>query len=358
MENIAIIIPALEPNTTLLDLLAKIRNLEKSPSQIIVINDGSSADYDEYFKKAKEIYNAIVLTHDINYGKGKALKTAFKYILENMPEIIGAITIDSDGQHTYEDMTKCAKKFHDNPESLVLGVRDFQNKVPLKSKFGNTVTRQVLWLTTGINLEDTQTGLRVIPRQFLQQLIDVNGDRFEFELNMIMEANKIGIEIIEVPIATIYHDDNAGTHFRAVNDSIAIYNVMFRFALLNGYFFKYAISSILSFIIDITIFTIVLSMQYENNLETITLSTVIARIVSSVFNYSLNRFVVFKEESGKSFVKYALLVILQMLMSSLLVTVVNSVILIINVSVIKVFVDIFLFIASYYVQKHFIFKYK
>lgn len=345
MEHLAILIPSLEPDERLLTLLERIRKMESAPMTIIVINDGSDSNFDSYFQTAQERYHVHLLTHETNLGKGAALKTAFSYILETLPFIKGVITIDSDGQHRYEDMVKVSECFLKNPDALVLGVRHFTNEVPFKSRFGNILTRRILHLVTGINLQDTQTGLRVIPRQMLKDLLKTQGDRFEYELNMLIDAKKLGIPIIQVPIETIYHNDNEGTHFRAIHDSLAIYSV----------FIKYIASALSSFLIDIFCFTLIIWLLKIDSTRNILIATFLSRTISSLSNYLLNRFYVFQGKSQQSLLKYYLLVICQLIFSGLLVSGINR-LLPLNVTWIKIVVDSFLFLLSYQIQKHFIFN--
>ncbi len=358
MAEIAIIIPSLEPDNKMLDLLANIRRLETRNFPILLVNDGSGSNYERYFKQAQSEYGVILLEHDRNYGKGRALRTAFDYILNQMPTVEGVITIDSDGQHTYEDMMKCISCFEEHPTALVMGVRDFQNNVPWKSEFGNKMTRTILKAVTGISLTDTQTGLRVIPRTYLKRLMKLSGDRFEYELKMIIDAAKQGVPLIEVPIATIYHNDNEGTHFQPVKDSWAIYSVFFSYLVAEGTFLKYVGSALTSFVLDLSLFYIfskVLSGT-ESSFKIVYGATVFARVCSCLFNYVLNRFWVFRSNAEKSMIKYFSLVIIQMLASASLVWLLSLGLASSRITLIKVGVDIFLFLVSYQIQKHFIFK--
>ncbi|KAA9241499.1 MULTISPECIES: bifunctional glycosyltransferase family 2/GtrA family protein [Aerococcus] len=359
ISDITIIIPALEPNEKLIVLLESIRRQDSDNFTIIIVNDGSSADYDSYFKQAHEDFGAIVLKHEENYGKGRALRTAFDYILHHLPDCQGVITIDSDGQHTYADMMKCIGAFQQDPSALVLGVRDFQNEVPWKSQFGNRLTRYILKMVTGISLTDTQTGLRVIPKTYLARLLEISGDRFEYELKMIIDAAKQEIPIKEVAIETIYHDDNKGSHFNPIKDSIAIYSVFLEYMANQTYFWKYILSSVSSFVVDILLFHLFsVLLPHAASTLTIYLATIIARTISSVFNYTLNRFLVFKQESKQSFIKYVSLVIVQMFLSGGLVSLISTIMQSQATTFIKIFVDSMLFLLSYFIQKHFIFKSK
>ena len=227
-QDVVIVIPAYEPDDRQQELLKNIRDKENQMFDIILVDDGSGANFAPLFAIAQINYACHLQRHADNKGKGRALKTAISYILDNFPNAKGIVTIDSDGQHTYEDMMKCLAEFLQHPDRLVLGVRTFEKSVPLRSKFGNLLTRDVLGAMTGVNVSDTQTGLRVIPMSWLPKLLTVEGERYEFEMNMLLEAKEDNILICEVGIATIYLDENQSSHFDVIRDSIRIYKVFFK----------------------------------------------------------------------------------------------------------------------------------
>src|SRR5699024_4672151 len=282
------------------------------------------------------------------------------------------------------------------PDSLVLGTREFHGEVPFRSQFGNRLTRNVMHLITGINVSDTQTGLRVIPRSFIEPLLKVKGERFEYETNMLLEAKKRQWDIYSQPIATTYIENNSSSHFRMIRDSIAIYSVLV----------KYIISSIMSFVVDITVYAVLIHFLNFLSLSNIVLASLFARALSSLINYLLNCDLVFKSNQTYSFIKYYLLVIFHLFLSATLVFLVHSVFIchaVVGVNVmfviflfksnqtysfikyyllvichlflsatlvylvhsvfnwhgvvgVKVTVDSFLFILSYFVQKNYIFS--
>ena len=355
LNELAIIIPTLEPSQSFIELLEEL-NEKNDYLNIIVVNDGSPSIYDSIFERAKDEYHATVLTHSVNMGKGQGIKTALNYILKYYPNLKGAITIDSDGQHTYTDMLKCAEVFYDHPYDLILGSRDFANDVPLKSKFGNVTTRNVLRILTGIDLQDTQTGLRIIPVNYFEPLLTVPGQRFEYELNMLIYTEINDINIIEVPISTIYENNNEGTHFRPVVDSVKIYSVFIKYLINNSNLLKYAFASILCWLIDITVFNFLDNQLTARAFGTIAIATIVSRVLSSITNYLLNRFFVFKESSNNSGIKYFTLVVIQLTISTVFVYIFDNIFVFIDTSILKVIVDTILFIVSYTLQKRFIFN--
>ena len=189
------------------------------------MNDGSSRETEPIFTTLATMDRIHVLTHDKNKGKGRALKTAFSYCLDYFPHLDGVITADSDGQHAVTDVDRVAKQFTKTPHSFVLGVRNFnENQVPKKSLIGNVTTSALFYLLFRQYLQDTQTGLRAIPMKELTSLIHLKGERYEYEINMLIYAMKRNIPIEEVPIQTIYLDNNSGSYYRPIKDSVKIFN--------------------------------------------------------------------------------------------------------------------------------------
>lgn len=350
---IPIIIPSYEPDERLLNLLSNLCDNTIGP--VIVVDDGNTEDYKMFFEKVESKYKSIVLRHDVNRGKGRALKTAFEFCINHFPNIVGCITADSDGQHTIEAISKCRVALIDNPECLVLGVRDFQvEEIPLKSQFGNNLTKKVFKLLYHTYISDTQTGLRGIPVRFMTELLTVPGERFEFETRMLIKAVELRINIDEVTIETIYDSKtNHSTHFRPVIDSVRIYALFFQT------FGKFVLSSLSSSIIDLVLFQvlcIILGHSYEE-ITYIPIATIAARIISAIYNYFLNYLVVFRSRKGfsSSSVKYVLLAVVQMMCSAVLTTAFISFTGVSIEIMIKIPVDVFLFVISYKIQKKYIF---
>lgn len=353
-SSIPIIIPSYEPDERLCTLLTALKAELQNP--VIIVDDGSGEEYKKFFDEAKNILGAqgIFLKHEVNSGKGKALKTAFSYISENMPDCIGAVTADSDGQHTPGCIGKVIEALDENPNSLIMGVRDFdQDNVPGKSRFGNKLTTKVLASATGVRVSDTQTGLRGIPMAFLKDLINVKGDRFEFETLMLMEsAGKY--PIVEIPIETVYDSkENHQTHFKPVKDSIKIYFIILK------RFLKFSICSLTSCAMDLIMFSIFCKIFKSHDIiGYVAISTAIARFFSCAFNFTINYLVVFKSDENivKSLIKYSGIAVVQMLLSATLVSFFVAIIPHAIEVVVKMFVDTTLFFVNYYVQHKFVFK--
>lgn len=347
-DYVGIIIPSLDPDDKFLHLLKDLKNSDFN--HIFVINDGSNDSYNDYYQKAVSDYGCELLTHQVNWGKGRALKTAFNHILTEYPEIQSTVTVDSDGQHRIEDIEKCYQTSIENEAALIMGCRDFSKEtsdIPFRSRFGNVMTCKVLKLFCGITLSDTQTGLRGISRSLMRKFLTVDGERFEYEMNMILETKEQGIEIVEVPIQTIYIEDNETSHFNPLKDSLRIYSL----------FAKFIFSSVCSFLIDIALFAVFVRILAGVSDHYILFSAYLARAISSLFNYQMNKTQVFKADDGSRspLIKYVFLCIVQIVVSSFATEWLFQA-LKIDVTGIKIIVDVLLFFISFQIQRNWVFR--
>lgn len=348
MDDMVIVIPAYNPDKDI--MMEFIKEVKTKFKNIVVINDGSKKEYTQFFKDLQE-NGIVVLTHYINFGKGRGIKTAFNYILNNYHDITGAITADCDGQHYIEDIIKCAEKLRENPDKLVIGIRNFdEEQVPFKSRFGNKLTRGMFSTFVGIKITDTQSGLRAFGRKNMEKFLQTAGERYEYETNMLIDCKQKNIEIEEVPISTVYIRNNSLSHFNAVRDSIMIYKL----------FIKYIISSLSSFMLDIILYTAFVNILPEINFVGITeivIATVIARIISAGYNFAINSKVVFKSKNKDSIIKYFILCAVQMFISAFAVSKLFEMSHM-NSTLIKVIVDTIIFIINFVIQREWVFKKK
>ena len=221
----AVIIPALNPIPGVVEMIRSL--LACGVPRIIVVNDGSDASFQDTFERIAQIERCVVLTHDVNQGKGRALKTAFCYFMDHCPELDGVVTADADGQHSVEDICNIGRRLSSAESSLLLGVRNFKEaNVPPRSYIGNSITSLLFRLLYGSRLNDTQTGLRGIPAQAPSWMADLKGERFEYELNMLIKARHRQLDFILIPIKTVYFDHNAGSHYSTVKDSARIFRIL------------------------------------------------------------------------------------------------------------------------------------
>lgn len=349
--NSVIIIPALNPEQNLICYIKEL--ILNGFAKIILVNDGSASDFNWIFDTISSIPECVVFTHATNMGKGRALKTAFNYYYcKYRHEFTGIITVDSDGQHAVEDVVRIGVELEKSPQSLILGVRDFNNQsVPFRSRVGNNITKYVMRILIGGVVSDTQTGLRAIPNTLIVSYLTLFGERFEYETLMLIEAVQIRTPIQEIKIQTIYLDKNIGTHFRPIQDSIAIYKCIF------STFFKYIFVSLTSFVIDYLAFCFFAFIFSDFSLSSkIWLSTAAARTLSSVYNYIFNKSFVFMYKNNQKYTlpKYYLLCLFQMCCSATLVWLLCKKLRIPD-EVVKPFVDTLLFIINYKVQRQWVF---
>lgn len=288
----AAVVPSLNPTE---QLIATVDGLMSAGFQeIILVNDGSRPETEQYFDRLAQLPQVTLLTHPVNRGKGAAMKTAFAWLLEHRPDCPGVVTVDGDGQHRPEDAMACAQKMLEE-ERVILGCRDFSRpEVPPRSLMGNRITCAVFKIFCGMTLSDTQTGLRAIPSRYLPALTAVAGDRYEYETNMLLALKDQHIPWGEVEIRTIYLEENRGSHFHTVRDSWRIYR------LILARFFRYTLSSLVSAVVDTGLFGL-LSALLGGTLAGTALTaaaTAGARALSSLLNFTLNRRLVFQSKGS------------------------------------------------------------
>lgn len=412
------LIPAYEPDRKMLGVIA---DLGKTGFDVVVVDDGSGPEYAELFEQAAERLpgksgrGVTLLIHDVNRGKGAALKTGLDFI-NNFMVIRGEetqniiVAVDADGQHLAIDALRAAHTAQGNPGTLVLGSRILNKKaavssgsqsadhasggntqpVPLRSRFGNAVTRQVFRLATGVLVYDTQTGLRAFTADLIPSLLAVSGDRYEYELNVLMDFAGRGIPIREIEIETVYLEGNKSSHFDTVRDSYRIYKEIAKYAVTGGGSLhggnapsqihaeeridgtemsskssrnangirstakqaaKFSVSSFASFLIDYAMYALLLMIG-----PGLVFANIGARVISSAANYTINRKLVFR--SGKkvatSAVQYfALAAFILAGNTFVLHTMVAS--LGINSMAAKVLTEVLFFMISWTVQRYVVF---
>ena len=315
LSKISVVLPSLDPDEKLVAVIDGL--LEYGFSDIILVNDGSKPENLHYFTEAVAAHPEIhLLTHEVNRGKGAALKNAFRWFLQNRPEGLGVVTVDGDNQHHPEDTRACCEHMLDTGH-CTLGCRDFTlDHVPARSRFGNHTTSLVFKLFCGMTISDTQTGLRAIPRKHLETLVNVSGDRFEYETNMLLAFKDNGIPFDEVKIRTVYIEENKSSHFRVIHDSWRIYK------LILAHFFRYTISSLVSAVVDTAAFSLLGSLfsHFLTGFSLTAAAGVLSRVISSLLNFFMNKKLVFKThvDTKKAMLRYYCLALPQMAVQVLL----------------------------------------
>ena len=336
-----ILIPAYQPNDNLVTLIKSLRE-SQSKQRIIVVDDGSDLDKQNIFSKI-QAFNIELLRHAKNKGKGQALKTGFQHWLDTShPKELGIVTADADGQHLPQDILHLSTVFMQKPSDLYLGKRTFnKTPIPWRSRFGNKLTKYILRLFSKTILEYSYSGLRVIPRELLLPLLNSNARGYEFELEMLLIAEDHQVNIQEVPIKTVYLDDNRSSHFNPLIDSIKIYFVFIRFAAI----------SLISAAIDFALFFLIYWLK-----KNIFLAVLLGRILSATFNFKLNQHLAFKSKNCwlPAALKYTTLASFLGLIAYSLIKLIHD--FGINVYSSKIIAEIALFILSFTIQRFFIFN--
>ena len=349
LRRITVVIPAYKPDGKLLKLIDELEAV--GFSDIVVVDDGGGPEFSEIFAAVESRPTCTVLTHELNRGKGAALRTAFTFFLGARRDAIGLVTADADGQHTPDDIAAVASKMAER-DIVILGSRDFSSpNVPKKSKFGNRITSVVFRLFFGMKITDTQTGLRAIPQEFVETLAESHGDRYEFETNVLLMLKKRRIPYEELGIETVYLDENRSSHFRAVRDSIRIYSTIL----------KYIASSLTSSMIDNLLFLLLLVIfDVRDSVLGTFLSCIAARSTAAIINYFINMNAVFgKEKSRHAIFRYLAIAIPLMFISAFFVVGIGDSLDVINPylkTLIKMIVDTILFFASFRLQHQWVFN--
>lgn len=348
--RVTVVIPSLNPDEKLRLVVEGLTAL--GFDDILIVNDGSDAAHLQNFPSPAEFPNIEILTHPVNRGKGAGLKTAFAHFLETREGRVGVVTVDGDNQHRPADVLSCAEVLCAIPKNLILGVRDFSGPdVPARSRKGNRITSAVFRIFCGMSISDTQTGLRAIARENLPTMLAVEGDRFEYETNMLLELKRAHIKWTEVPIQTVYIEENQTSHFRPIVDSWRIYKLILKFILSSG----------AGTVVDLGVFYL-LSLVFGIGSDVmIWIYTAVARLVSSLTNFIINDKVVFRntDRVGATMLRYYCLAIPQMLISAFLVDKLawglaqsgGKLV----VTLVKAAVDTALFFISFQIQKNWVF---
>ena len=267
-----VLIPAYQPDARLPRLILELHRADPS-TKIVVVDDGSGQKFSDIFE-ASATAGAHVISYEHNRGKGYALREGFTWIRDvagDSPECV--VTADADGQHTLNDIFRVGRTCTDTGKS-VLGVREFVGHVPARSRIGNTATSALFWLATGWKLKDTQTGLRAFPVALLPALLEVQGDRYEYELRVLLHLAKFRHPVTQIPIETIYEAGNPTSHFRPLQDSARIWAPLLKFAASSG------VATIIDYVLVLVLNALTGALFFP---------VIAARLVSASVNFAMNR---------------------------------------------------------------------
>ena len=279
MKKRIALIPAYKPNIQLLEF---VKGIEEHDMDCLIVNDGSGEEYLSLFHKIERETEARVLSFPENRGKGAALKAGLEYLQKENAGLQGdftLITLDADGQHLLKDALNLLSVAEEKKDTLILGSRTQSKDSPLRSRIGNGITKEVFHLCTGVEVKDTQTGMRAFSGKIIPEMLDIPGERYEYEMNVLLYLAKE-----EVPIETVYINDNAESHFDTVKDSYRIYKQILKFSA----------SSLVSFLADFLLYSFFFLITGG-----LFVSNFLARVISLHINFFLNKTMVFSTDGEK-----------------------------------------------------------
>lgn len=333
-----VLIPAYQPDARLPRLILELHRADPS-TKIVVVDDGSGQKFSDIFE-ASATAGAHVISYENNRGKGYALREGFTWIRDvagDSPECV--VTADADGQHTLNDIFRVGRTCTDTGKS-VLGVREFVGHVPARSRIGNTATSALFWLATGWKLKDTQTGLRAFPVALLPTLLEVQGDRYEYELRVLLHLAKFRHPVSQIPIETIYEAGNPTSHFRPLQDSARIWAPLLKFAASSG------VATVIDYVLVLVLNALTGALFFP---------VIAARLVSASVNFAMNRRVF--EATGvplrRSALRYAALAVAVVAGSYTMLAVLTGIG--IPLWIAKIIADTTMYLVSYSAQSRYVF---
>ena len=333
-----VLIPAYQPDARLPRLILELHRADPS-TKIVVVDDGSGQKFSDIFE-ASATAGAHVISYENNRGKGYALREGFTWIRDvasDSPECV--VTADADGQHTLNDIFRVGRTCTDTGKS-VLGVREFVGHVPARSRIGNTATSALFWLATGWKLKDTQTGLRAFPVALLPALLEVQGDRYEYELRVLLHLAKFRHPVTQIPIETIYEAGNPTSHFRPLQDSARIWAPLLKFAASSG------VATVIDYVLVLVLNALTGALFFP---------VIAARLVSASVNFAMNRRVF--EATGvplrRSALRYAALAVAVIAGSYTILAVLTGIGMPLWIA--KIIADTTMYLVSYSAQSRYVF---
>ena len=333
-----VLIPAYQPDARLPRLILELHRADPS-SKIVVVDDGSGQKFSDIFE-ASATAGAHVISYENNRGKGYALREGFTWIRDvagDSRECV--VTADADGQHTLNDIFRVGRRCTDTGKS-VLGVREFVGHVPARSRIGNTATSALFWLATGWKLKDTQTGLRAFPVALLPELLEVQGDRYEYELRVLLHLAKFRHPVSQIPIETIYEAGNPTSHFRPLQDSARIWAPLLKFAASSG------VATVIDYVLVLVLNALTGALFFP---------VIVARLVSASVNFAMNRRVF--EATGvplrRSALRYAALAVAVIAGSYTILAVLTGIGMPLWIA--KIIADTTMYLVSYSAQSRYVF---
>lgn len=340
--NYAVIISLYYENRATIKLCNELYQL--GADNIVVVNDGCKLS--DGFTTELTSMGCHIVNLQINNGKGASIRSGIRFAHDNLYNIKGYITVDADGQHKAEDVMKIGRAMDLRPNCLVLGKRDLKkSKAPVKTKFGNKISALYFKVITGVGCKDTQTGLRGIPASLYELAIDTKGERFDYEMNFLTRCADRKVPFYNLNIIADYSNIEK-SNYRIIKDTYLIYRTPLKFAT----------ASVGCTAIDLILFTLFTYLLPSSFVWNVALATVLARFVSGIINFLINRKMIFKNDANarRQLIRYIVLFVCIMCASTVIVSLLSF--LPVQVTVIKAVVDLMLWTVNYTVQRKWVFK--
>jgi glycosyltransferase involved in cell wall biosynthesis len=224
-ERIAVLIPAFNAAPSVAEV---VRQTAAQLPLVVVIDDGSSDGTGELARNA----GAIVLTHDVNRGKGAALKTGFAWALEQ--GVDGVVTVDADGQHLPSEIPKIVQCHVDTGADLVIGGRAhlFEQMLPRRRHANRFSARAIAWAAR-VAISDSQSGFRYYSARLIRA-VPLKADGFDLESEVIVRAGASGFKVETTPIELGFVDGLCTSHYKPVADTVRIAWTVFKTKYLDS----------------------------------------------------------------------------------------------------------------------------
>ncbi|MBI4846126.1 MAG: glycosyltransferase family 2 protein [Candidatus Omnitrophica bacterium] len=215
--NLCVLLPAYNEEKAIALIISRIKAIL---FDIIVVDDGST---DNTFKEA-ESAQAVVIRHEKNLGKGQALRTGFRYIVDK--KFDGVLVMDADGQHSPDEIHKFMEYAGRSSAGIIIGNRMLDPKgMPWIRKITNIYTSYAVSKIIGYKIPDTQCGFRLIKAQVLEKITFSTG-KYDTESEMLIEAARKGFKIESIPVKTIY--DNHKSRIHPIIDAVRFWRLILK----------------------------------------------------------------------------------------------------------------------------------
>lgn len=298
MNNLKIaLITVFEPDNHFVEFL---KSLKEANFEVLVINDGSQVTFNKIFEEAGKIVR--ILNHEFNRGMGASIKTGLEYIKKNCQGNYIVVTMDYHKKQEIEDIKQVSEAVLLNPNAFVLGSKRRTKETSITTKLGSEAMRFAYQKKTGIDVYDTNANLRGFSNNLIDFLLQVKGNRKDYEINVLLKCAEQKIEIKEIALT---EEEKKILERKEKKKETSFESEIFKFAMLSPFGLG----------IDFVLFLILYLFSKQGMV-----SLVFAKIVSSIIDFSRDKTHIYKIEPDASKVTklYCLFVFLIILVDCLL----------------------------------------